>query len=136
MKKVPIFWASVLAVLYFYSPLIVSAAPSIASFDVSPALGSSGYPYSFVWTLNDAGGSSLVIPCADGIKAGNANTGAEIVCDTKLSSSAASSGGLLLKLINISGVSKTILVKLITKDTSGVLQDALDRKSTRLNSSH
>ena len=121
----PIFWASVLAVLYFYSPLIVSAAPSIASFDVSPALGSSGYPYSFTWTLNDAGGSSLVIPCADGIRAKNANTGAEIVCDTKFSLPAASSGGLLLKLINISGVSKTISVKLIPKDTSGVLQDAL-----------
>ena len=125
MKKSLIFWASVLAVLYFYFPFIVSAAPSVASFDASPASGSSGYPYSFVWTLNDAGGSSLVIPCADGIKAGNANTGAEIVCDTKLSSSAASSGGLLLQLINISGVSKTILVKLIPKDTSGVLQDAL-----------
>src|SRR3989344_9305169 len=101
MKKVPIFWKLVLMALslYFYFPIGVLAAPSVASFDASPASGSSGYPYSFTWTLNDAGGSSLVIPCADGIRAGNANTGAEIVCDTKLSSSAASSGGLLLKLI-------------------------------------
>jgi len=124
MKKAPIFGIAVLVALYFYFPAAVFAAPSVASFDISPTSGSSGYPYSLTWALNDAGGSSLIIPCADGVIAKNTDTGAVVACDTKLSSTAASSGGLLLKLINISGTGKIISVKLIPKDTSGAEQGA------------
>lgn len=102
----------------------LAQTPTITSFAVSPDVGISGYPYAFTWTLQDAGGSSLVVPCVDGIKAKNANTGSDIICGSKISSSAASSGGLLLKLINISGFTKTIQIKLTPKTTSGVENDA------------
>ena len=124
MKKIPIFFTSVLTALYFCFPLIVLSAPSIAAFDISPLSGASGYPFSLTWALNDAGGSSLIIPCADGIIAKNMSTGAVIVCDAKVSFSNAASDGFLLKLINISGTGKTISIKLIPKDTAGADQDA------------
>ena len=62
----------------------------------------------------------MVVPCIDGVKAKNQSAGADIACNSKVGSSAAGSDGLLLKLINISGLTKTVSIKLIPKDSSGV----------------
>lgn len=125
MKKASVFLFFAFAVISgFITNHAFAQTPTITAFTVSPDSGISGYPYALTWTLQDAGGSSLIVPCVDGVKAKNANTGSDITCGSKISSSAASSGGSLLKLINISGFTKTIQIKLIPKTTSGAENDS------------
>lgn len=125
MKKASVFLFFAFAVISgFITNHALAQTPTINSFTISPDSGISGYPYALTWTLQDAGGSSLIVPCVDGVKAKNANTGSDITCDSKIASSAASSGGSLLKLINISGFTKTIQIQLIPKTTSGVENDS------------
>src|SRR3989338_7688282 len=81
MKK--LFFAVVLAAAVF-SPLISLAVnPAVTSFTVSPAYGPSGYFFAFLWSLENAFGSSFLIPCIQGIKLKNLS-GSAITCGSPI----------------------------------------------------
>ncbi|KKT57431.1 MAG: hypothetical protein UW81_C0006G0001 [Candidatus Giovannonibacteria bacterium GW2011_GWC2_44_9] len=121
MKKL---FSAIVFVATVFSPLISLAQnPAVASFTVSPASGPSGYPFAFVWSLENAFGSSFLIPCIQGIKLKYLNDSA-LACGTRITSQVATNNGLGVKVINISGNQVSVAARVIPKDSSGKDYDA------------
>ncbi|KKT30010.1 MAG: hypothetical protein UX43_C0006G0027 [Candidatus Giovannonibacteria bacterium GW2011_GWB1_46_20] len=107
-----------------FSPLISLAVnPAVTSFTVSPAYGPSGYFFAFLWSLENAFGSSFLIPCIQGIKLKNLS-GSAITCGSRIASQAAENDGLGVKIINISGNQVSISARVVPKDSSSKDYDA------------
>lgn len=122
MKNV--FLLAILVVLAGFAPLFAQAVnPSITSFTVSPNSASSGYFFAFLWSLENAYGSSFLVPCIQGIKLQYSN-GSTLACGTRIASQAATNDGLGVKIINISGNTVSITARIIPKDSSGKDYDA------------
>lgn len=110
-----------------FTPLFAFAQnPSVASFDASPTSINSGQPVSFLWTLQNAGGYSFLIPCIAGIKI-KSQSGSPISCDTRISSTIVVSDSLSLFLTNISGGTRSVTARVIPKTSGGQDYDTASR---------
>lgn len=106
--------------IFVTSPFIASAAdPSVTSFAASIESASSGSAVSFSWNVADGGGYSYFIYCgATGVKISYSNGGA-YTCDTKVSNTTTVAGGISIIIINVSGGSANVRVRVIPKDSGG-----------------
>ena len=110
--------ASVFILSLFFPVLVWAQSPAVVSFTASPTNINSGYPVSFYWTLQNAGGYSFYFLCSSGIKFKIPN-GAVLNCDTKVSSTSKVNDYLAYEIYNISGGSKNVTVRLVPKTASG-----------------
>jgi len=107
-----------------FVPLVALAVnPAITSFTVSPASGPSGYFFAFLWSLENAFGSSFLIPCIQGIKLRYSN-GSALACGTRIASQVSANDGLGIKIINIGGNQASVTARVFPKDSYGKDYDA------------
>jgi peptidoglycan hydrolase-like protein with peptidoglycan-binding domain len=95
-----------------------AADPSVSSFSVSPSSVSSGQPVNISWTLENAGGHSLLFSCEQAVVIRNMN-GNTLPCGTKTSVSAQASDATTVTISNVSGALRQLTVTLIPKDGAG-----------------
>ncbi len=106
-------------------PTFASAqVASVASFIAPPATLYSGQPANVTWTLSNSGGSSYMIPCLDGLKLTNPESGSAIACGTRHTSSNTQGSAASLLVHNISGGVLTVVFQVYPKDVSGNDYDA------------
>ena len=121
MKK---WFSAVVLVSVVFVPLVALAVnPAITSFTVSPASGPSGYFFAFLWSLENAFGSSFLIPCIQGIKLRYSN-GSALACGTRIASQVSANDGLGIKIINIGGNQASVTARVFPKDSYGKDYDA------------
>jgi len=121
MKKMFFAVAFVFMVL---APLVSSAVnPAVTSFSVSPSSGPSGYFFAFLWSLENAFGSSFLISCIQGVILKDISGGA-VACGARIASQVATNDGRGVKIINVSGNQASVSARVIPKDSSGKDYDA------------
>ncbi len=104
--------------LFFTVTQIASAdTPVVTSFVATPSSINSHQVVTFVWNIQNGGGYSFVIPCSQGFKF--SKNGTPFACDTKVSSTAAVSDGIIIAVANISGVPRSFTARIIPKDANG-----------------
>ncbi len=109
----------VTGIIFLSFPFFASAQdPSITSYKASETSINSGQLVTFSWTLANAGGYSLVIPCSSGVVVKREN-GALLACDTAISTTQVTSDAVILFLYNVSGFTKNITARLTPKTAAG-----------------
>lgn len=94
------------------------AAGTISSFTVSDTSAFSGKLVSLSWSGVDVTGYNLFITCNTGVKI-KSESNATYPCDTKVSTSGATTDTLGFYLVNISGSNKTVIFSLYPKSSDG-----------------
>jgi hypothetical protein len=109
----------VFSLLFIFSlfPAISRAdvAPSVSTLTVDQSTRNSGQFTNLSWSLLNAGGSSLILPCVSGIKYAD-QTGATLACSTRISLTSTTNDGYPLIIHNISGLTKTVTLQVVPKD--------------------
>lgn len=109
----------VFSLLVFISNFtITSAAGTISTFTISNSSAFSGQLISLSWSGTDVTGYNLLVSCATGVKVKNENN-TIYPCDTKVSTSGATTDTLGFYLVNISGSYKTVTFSLYPKSSDG-----------------
>ncbi len=101
----------------FFPALVLAQSPVIVFFTASPTNINSGYPVSFSWNLQNAGGYSFYYLCSTGVKF-KIPGGANLNCDTKVSSTSKVNDYLVYEIYNISGGTKNVTARLVPKNSS------------------
>lgn len=99
-----------------------TATPVVTSF-TAPSATVSGQPAGLVWTIANGGGHTLIAFCASGVQFFTI-TGSSFPCNTRTSISAQASDSTLLSIVNVSGSTRMVTIRLIPKDASGADYDA------------
>ncbi len=119
------FWTASVFVSISTLPTL-ALAQSVSSFVVSPTSATSGSTVDFSWALANSGGYSFIIFCSTGVKFKRGD-GSGFPCDSRVSSTAVVNDSILIKIVNVSGSTKTVNSRIIPKNASGYDQDSAAR---------
>lgn len=108
-------------------PAHAQAAPSIRTFTFSPSAIFNGYSASLSYALANGGGADIAFTCPSGVSI--QLNGASYPCNSRQSLSRGSDS-LGFTFINVSGVARTVSVRLYPKDAAGTSYDSISEEKS------
>jgi len=97
--------------------------PTVASFTASPSTINSGYTTVLSWTIQAGAGNDFYFFCPAGIKIFKSD-GTSFPCNTRSPASSNISDTVAFNIVNVSGNTKTMQVRVYPKDLTGADYDA------------
>lgn len=110
----------------FVSEARAQSAPSISSYAISPTAIFNGYSAALSYSITNGGGADVYFDCPSGVSL--TKDGSSFPCNSRQTLSSRASDSFGFTFINVSGVPRTVSVRLYPKDIYGASYDAISEQ--------